>query len=207
MPSFKSDLEQEEILSKYLDNIYRKNKIKFERIFDLDLQHQGIDLLIFVNSNQYLIDEKAQLHYLNSDLPTFTFELSYLKNKVLKEGWLFDKNKKTQYYFLITGIFLKKGKTELASLDDIDKLKITSVNRQNLITYLDSIGLSKSKLQWYDKCLRKNNRYGKNEIAELNKYSEGVIYFTKHLVEKPINLQLRLEYLIQIKVAKRFYFV
>ena len=99
MSKFQSDLAQEEILSKYLDKIYKEKKIEFERIFDLDLQHQGIDLKIFVNSNQYLIDEKAQLHYINSELPTFTFELSYMKNNILKNGWLFDENKKTEYFF------------------------------------------------------------------------------------------------------------
>ena len=207
MPSFKSDLAQEEILSKYLDIIYKEKKIEFERIFDLELQHQGIDLKMFVNSNEYLIDEKAQLHYINSDLPTFTFELSYIKNNFLKEGWLFDSNKKTQYYFLITGIYLKKDKTELKTPEDIDKLKITSVNRDKLIQHLSKIGLNTSKLHKYDNSFRKTNSYGKNDIIELNKYSEGLIYFTKHLVEKPINLQLRLEYLIKSKVAKKFHYV
>ena len=98
MNSFKSDIEQEKILSKYLDNVYEKKKLKFKRVFDIYLQNQGVDLKIFVNSDEYLVDEKAQLHYLNLDLPTFTFELSYLKNSKLKEGWLLDRNKKTQYY-------------------------------------------------------------------------------------------------------------
>ena len=207
MSKFQSDLAQEEILSKYLDKIYKEKKIEFERIFDLDLQHQGIDLKIFVNSNQYLIDEKAQLHYINSELPTFTFELSYMKNNILKNGWLFDENKKTEYYFLITGIYLKENKTKLKTSDDIKKLKITSVNRNKMIQHLDSIGLNISSLQKYDNHFRMNNSYGKNEITELDKYSEGLIYFSEQLVEKPINIQLRLEYLIQSEVAKKFHYV
>jgi len=207
MSKFQSDLAQEEILSKYLDKIYKEKKIEFERIFDLDLQHQGIDLKIFVNSNQYLIDEKAQLHYINSELPTFTFELSYMKNNILKNGWLFDENKKTEYYFLITGIYLKENKTKLKTSDDIKKLKITSVNRNKMIQHLDSIGLNISTLQKYDNHFRMNNSYGKNEITELDKYSEGLIYFSEQLVEKPINIQLRLEYLIQSEVAKKFHYV
>ena len=207
MSKFQSDLAQEEILSKYLDKIYKEKKIEFERIFDLDLQHQGIDLKIFINSNQYLIDEKAQLHYINSELPTFTFELSYMKNNILKNGWLFDENKKTEYYFLITGIYLKENKTKLKTSDDIKKLKITSVNRNKMIQHLDSIGLNISTLQKYDNHFRMNNSYGKNEITELDKYSEGLIYFSEQLVEKPINIQLRLEYLIQSEVAKKFHYV
>lgn len=207
MSKFQSDLAQEEILSKYLDKTYKEKKIEFERIFDLDLQHQGIDLKIFVNSKQYLIDEKAQLHYINTELPTFTFELSYIKNNILKNGWLFDENKKTQYYFLITGIYLKENKAKLKTSDDIKKLKITSVNRNKLIQHLDSIGLNIIKLQKYDNHFRMNNSYGKNEITELDKYSEGLIYFSEQLVEKPINIQLRLEYLIQSEVAKKFHYV
>lgn len=91
--------------------------------------------------------------------------------------------------------------------EDIDKLKITSVNRTKLIQHLASIGLKNSKLQKYDNSLRTNNSYGKNDIIELNKYSEGLIYFTEHLVEKPVNLQLRLVYLIKTKVAKKIHYV
>jgi hypothetical protein len=189
MTNFKSDLKQETILSKYLDNIYIEKKLDFERIFDLHKQHQGIDVIITIKSNQYFIDEKAQLHYINSDLPTFIFELSYLKNGVFKQGWLFDKNKLTEYYFLITGIFLKKGKNKLSHPDDIDKIKITSVNRNKLIEHLSSIDLDKEKLLQYDSKLRKNNSFGKNNIPELNPKLEGLIYFTNHLNEKPINLQ------------------
>ena len=207
MPSFKDDLAQEEILAKYLDNVYREKKLEFERIFDLSIQHQGIDLKIIVNANQYLIDEKAQLHYLNSDLPTFTFELSYLKNNVLKKGWLFDVHKKTQYYFLVTGIFLKNGKKNMSSPHDIEKLKITSVNREKLTSHLAKIGLDSNRLSYYDNHFRQNKLYGKNEIAELNKDKEGLIFFTERLVEKPINLQLRLEYLIRTLVAKKFHYV
>jgi hypothetical protein len=207
MPSFKSDLNQETLLSEYLDNLYRGKKIDFQRVFDLDKQHQGIDIVIQHNSVDYFIDEKAQLHYLNKDLPTFTFELSYLKNNKLKDGWLFADNKLTQYYFLITGIFLKKGKSKLLNADDIDKLKITSVNKIKLIEHLTSIGLEKSKLLEYDLKLRESNSFGKNKISELNPQSEGLIFFTKHLIEKPINLQLKLAYLIENKIAKKFHYV
>lgn len=207
MPNFKSDLNQETILSKYLDGVYHGKKFDFERIADLNKQHLGIDLIMVIESNQYLIDEKAQLHYINKDLPTFTFELSYLKRGQLKEGWLFDDKKQTQYYFLITGIFLKNGKNKLATPDDIAKVKITSVNRHKLIKHLASINLNKEKLFQYDADLRAQKSYGKNHISELNSNSEGLIYFTKHLNEKPLNLQLRLNYLIENNLAKKFNYV
>lgn len=206
MSNFKSDLAQEDLLSKYLDNIYANKKIKFKRIKKLDQQLQGIDVIMTVNNQSYYIDEKAQLHYLNIDLPTFTFELSYLKNKTSKDGWLLDDSKLTQYYFLITGIILKNEKQKLTSCDDIESLKITTVNRNKLIKHLASINLDKEKLLYYDFDCRTNATYGKNCIAELNPRKEGLIYYTEHLEEKPINLQLRLSYLINVGVAKRFYY-
>ncbi|MEO6347536.1 MAG: hypothetical protein ABIO60_06460 [Aquaticitalea sp.] len=206
MSSFKSDLEQEHLLALYLDGIYTSKNLTFERIQDIDLQHCGIDVIFHKNSQHYFIDEKAQLHYLNQDLPTFTFELSYLnKNGKINQGWLFDDNKKTNYYFLITGIFLKENIQSFISPEDIKKLKITSINRKKLIRHLETIGLSKSKLIAYDLDLRTNETFGKNPIAEFRNPKNGCLFFTEHLSEKPINLQLRLDHLIENQIGKRFY--
>ena len=207
MPNFDSDLSQEEILSKYLDSIYSRKGLDFKRVFNLNQQHQGIDIIIDIKNIEYLIDEKAQLHYLNKDLPTFTFELSFLKDNQLKIGWLLDKKKLTQYYFLITGIYLKRGRVTLSEPEDIEKLKITSVNRDKLIKHLSFINLHPSRLEQYDVEIRHNDCFGKNEIPELNPKSEGLIFYTNHLTEKPINLQLRLSYLIEKKLAKKFHYV
>lgn len=206
MPDFNSDLKQETLLAQYLDAIYYGKNIEFERICDLNQQHRGIDLIIKNNSEQYYIDEKAQLHYLNKDLPTFTFELSYLKNGERKEGWFLDDLKLTHYYFLITGIYLKDRKTILNNVDAIDRLKITSVNRQKLMTHLSNIGLPKEKLNDYDAMMRTQKYYGKRNISELHPKREGNLYYTRHLEEKPINLQLRLSYLIENGLAKKFHY-
>jgi len=203
MPNYKSDLNQEQILSTYLDSVYSKLNLKFKRIHDLTQQHQGIDLILTHNSNEYRIDEKAQLHYLNKDLPTFTFEISYLKDGLEKAGWLFDTSKKTNFYFLITGIYLKNNYTTLTQPEDVESVKITSVNRKKLLNHLESIELSKEILVQYNNGLRQNEAFGKNTISELNPTTEGSMFFTKGLEEKPINLQLRLKYLIQNGIAKR----
>jgi hypothetical protein len=145
------------------------------------------------------------LHYLNADLKTFTFELSYLKNGVLKTGWLFDEHKSTQYYFLITGIYLKKGLLELHAATDIENLKITSVNRHLLIGHLAELGLDRHRLKDYEQDLRSTKSFGKNYIAELDSKIQGVLFYTEHLAEQPINIQLRLEYLLDQKIAKRFH--
>ncbi len=206
MSAFKQDLNQEQILNTYLDHIYHSKKLNFSRITDLEQQYRGVDVVFHHNSADYLIDEKAQLHYLNKDLPTFTFELSYVnKHNDIKEGWLFDRSKKTQFYFLVTAIFLKKGKSKLLTQNDIASLKITSVNREKLISHLHNKGLSRHQLDAYDFDIRNTLSFGKNSIPELNEKRAGLIYYTEHLKERPINLQLRLQYLIDHNIAKVFH--
>ena len=205
MKSFKNDLIQEKLLATYLNSIYNELGFDFTRINDLDAQHQGIDVELRFNDKVYQIDEKAQLHYLNKDIPTFTFELSYLKNHELKKGWLFDERKITDYYFLITGICLQSGKKELTSIGDISKIKITSVNRRKLIQLLERKNLSSITLLNYDYAIRQEQSFGNNYLEELNPKSEGCIYFTEHLSEQPLNLKLNLNYLIRERIAKRLF--
>ena len=200
--NFNSDLNKEHLLGKFLDPIYLKLNFNFIREYQLKNQLNGIDLTITNKENSYIIDEKAQLYYLNKDLPTFTFELSYLKHGKFKTGWLFDQYKVTDYYFLITGIQVKS--IELNSESDILSCKITSVNRDKLIAYLSSINLTQDRLQEYDFDVRNRGIIGKSTIKELTQ-KQGCLFFSNHLDEQPINLQLRLQHLIEIKIAKQIY--
>jgi len=199
---FNRDLHKEQLLGKYLDTVYAKINLDFNRVTDIDSQHKGVDLT-YNNHDNIFIDEKAQLNYIGTSLPTFTFELSYLKHNKQKLGWLLDKTKITTHYFLITGICahdknnLSKGFTSCI---------VTSVDRTKLLNHLSTVGLTEHKLLDYDKYIRKEtNKNNKQIIKELDSKKEGVIYFSPQLAEKPINLQLRLNYLIEIGVAKRIY--
>ena len=204
MHTFEKDFAAEKVLAEYLDAFYQKKQYPIRRVFDYEAQMQGVDLVYEKEDTTYLIDEKAQIHYLNRDLPTFTFELSYFnKDKELKQGWLFDKSKKTDLYFLVTGIMLKHNKAKLTTPQDIDHLKLTVVDRLLLINFLGGLGLNKNVLFEMDKSLRKAKKYGKVAIDQLDPKKEGLIYFTEHLQEKPMNLQLRLSFLLSNKIAKR----
>ena len=203
--NFKNDLSKEIILGKYLDKIYSEKfkGYKIERITDLDLQHQGIDLVISKNDIQYFIDEKAQLDYINTELPTFAFEISYLKNGVEKKGWLFDNDKKTQKYFLITGIFLN-------NLEDIKEgfksCSIISVDRAKLINLLENRGLTHTKIQEMNLEIRGGTNQNAIPIKELNAKNEGKFYFSKNnKAEQPINLVLKIDFLIKENVAKKIH--
>ncbi|RKE98476.1 hypothetical protein [Ichthyenterobacterium magnum] len=203
MSFFNRDLSKEQIISEYLNDLYYDLKLNFIRNKDLDLQLKGVDLIYQHKGTDFFIDEKAQLDYINIELPTFTFELSYLKNGENKLGWLIDQTKITTHYFLITSIYAK-DKNDL--LKGFTSCKITSVNRNKLNTYLNTIGLTIEQLNCYQNNIRKaDNKKTKIKIDELNAKTQGLLYYSNHLSEKPINLQLRLDFLIKKKIAKQIY--
>ncbi|QLG45369.1 hypothetical protein [Costertonia aggregata] len=197
--SFKSDLEKEQKLALLLDTYYKENlnHYTFERVSDIAQQLAGIDV-IFKNSatqQSYYLDEKAQLDYVNEDLPTFAFELCYQKNGKVKEGWLFDTAKKTDFYALVTGIYSDAPNT-------FTSCKITFVNRKKLIGFLKNRNIDKSVLDEY--LTTYEGEQGKIELRELKAKTEGYLYFSNlNKVEKPINLILRLEFLLTNGLAKR----
>ncbi|MDC6365181.1 MULTISPECIES: hypothetical protein [Flavobacteriaceae] len=198
--NFLSDLAKEKQLSQLLDVYYNKHLkcYDFDRISSLKEQNLGIDIVLKHKNSKaiYFVDEKAQLDYINESLPTFAFELFYEKKGVQKQGWLFDDTKKTHFYALVTSIFSDVVHDEFTSCN------ITLVNRQKLIQHLASLGLTKTFFAALVE--KRKDVHGKLELEKLSCRNEGYLYFsTKNKAEKPINLILRLNYLIEIGVAKR----
>ena len=202
---FRNDLAKEILLGEFLDKIYSESLSNFriERITDLDLQNKGIDLIIHSKTTSFFIDEKAQLDYLDCDLPTFAFEITYLKNTTEHLGWLLDNNKTTQKYFLITGIYLNHpGYIE----SGIKNCKITSVDRPKLVRHLSDKGLDYKNIMDINQSLRKLNHNGAFVTEHLKDKTEGRFHFSRlNKAEQPINLVLKLDYLIRIGVAKMFH--
>jgi|GEM_PF-1516136 len=206
MPNFEQDLNREKILAAYLDRIYKLKGYSVERTTNINKQYRGVDLILQKDGKVLFVDEKAQLHYLNSDLPTFTFELSYLnKSGFINTGWFLDESKETNFYFLVTNIMLRDNLKVLRMPEDIDTLKITAVSRELLKEYLSKKGLTTRQLSEYDAAIRHKTQYGRNSIKELDSKKEGLMFYTAHLQEKPMNLQLRLDFLIEAKVGKRIF--
>lgn len=197
--SFKADLKKEQQLYPLLDSLYT-NYLKryiFSRVSDYQEQLKGIDLLFMhkVSGQRYFIDEKAQLDYVNDDLPTFAFEIQYLKKGQLKEGWLFDESKATHFYSLITAIYQDSPHT-------FTSCKITLVNRRKLIAFLADRQITKEFLA--SEITKYPEKNAKLELYSLDPGKEGYLYFsTKNKAEKPINLILKLDFLIASGIAKR----
>ncbi len=194
--AFKKDLEKEGLLSVYLNSCYDKRlrHYTYQRIPDIEQQLQGIDLY-FKNKRTgkaYAVDEKAQLDYINEDLPTFAFELSYLKNGNEKIGWFLDQRKKTEFYALITAIFLDE--------QEYSSCKITLVNRKKLLQKLAGVGLDLDHLKSY----RATASHGRRRLQQLDPRKEGYLFFSsKNKVEQPLNLILKLDWMIENNIAKR----
>jgi hypothetical protein len=201
MSTFDQDLRKEYLLGKYLERVYEKLDLDFTRINESELQNKGVDLIIEHKGKKFYIDEKAQLDYLNCSLPTFTFELSYLKKGRWKKGWLFDENKVTDHYFLITDIFTKTQNIE----DGFKSCSVTSVNAKKLRKYLENIGLDWDTLNDLDAEIRNSDRKENIPLRNLKEKEEGCLYFSVQKDERPLNLKLYLKWLIKIKVAKRIY--
>ncbi len=197
--SFKKDLSREQELIPLLDSYYTKylKKYGYRRVSGLKEQYRGIDLVLRhkILDKAYLVDEKAQLDYVNERLPTFAFELFYEKKGVRKKGWLFDASKKTQFYALVTSIFSDE-------VGLFTSCSITFVNREKLIQHLKDVTISQSRLEKV--VSKQTNHDGKMSLEGLCPKKEGYLFFsTKNKAEKPVNLILKLDYLITIGVAKK----
>lgn len=202
---FNEDLSKEEALGRFLDKIYPTlfKGYDIQRISNIDLQHKGIDLILSKEGNEYYIDEKAQLDYLNNELPTFAFEISYLKNGNENSGWLFDKTKDTQRYFLVTGIYLNNPENINEGFKDCN---IISVDRIKLINLLESKGLDFNSTTKINNRIRSCTEEKGIKIKELNPQTEGRFYYSKsNKSEQPINLVLYIAFLIKSNVAKKIY--
>ena len=202
--NFYQDLSKEELLGTYLDSyypeIFQDTVFKVERVRDRHLQHRGVDLLLkSAVDGCYFVDEKAQLDYLNIALPTFAFELSYLKKQDWHLGWLLDTTKLTTIYFLVTNICPLSGK-DLSN--GLTRIKITGIYRAKLLKFLARKGLTQKRLLALDKEIRHNNIDGKIAIPELDAKREGAFYFSKkNKREQPINLVLKLDFLVKEEVG------
>ncbi|WP_431127045.1 hypothetical protein [Flagellimonas flava] len=197
--NFKDDLSRERLFSHFLDGQYQKclKYYSFKRTSNIEEQLLGVDLTFThkQTGSVYHIDEKAQLDYLNTNLPTFAFELCYEKDGEQKIGWFLDVNKKTDFYSLITGIYADEK-------DCFTTCNITFVNRKKLLDFLNSKGITREKMMRLTHS--QPHYHGKMQLENLDSFSEGYLFFSRrNKIEKPVNLILKLELLYSIGVGKR----
>lgn len=202
----RSDTAAEIEIGKFLDRYFyprfNNGENKVIRIFDRALQLKGIDVIFEKTSgNKYFLDEKAQVHYINKNLPTFAFEIDSIQRGNLTPGWFLNQHYETTHYVLIWINANKEyDEKKVLTCDSIEFLDVMIVDRKKLITNLNSI-ISIQNIQNISHFLRSNNVFGKGEkIASI-----GHWYYTEYLEEKPINIVLYKCFLIDI--CERHYIV
>lgn len=150
--NFEDDLLGEQAVNKFLvDFLYERFKekgyiIDFEVSRELNKQHAGSDtVLILKSGKKIVVDEKAAIHYAKTNLkekamPTFAFEVSYMYNGQLKEGWLTNpKYNETQRY-LLCWLWVQAGtnKSRL-KYDDIVQIEAMIFEKTDIQEYIINI--------------------------------------------------------------------
>ena len=186
-----ADMNAESELAHFLDeNLYSQlldegKFLSIVRITDKEQQLQGIDVIAKTQTSVAYIDEKAQLYYINKDIPTFAFELQFLKNGRVIEGWFLNDDLKTDYYLLIWP-FASVTDVKALKKGDFTKLDALMISKEKLRNKLTSLGLDKETLAQIASQLRRTRTYGKITTG-----IQGVYYFasdsTKY-AEAPINI-------------------
>lgn len=192
------DESKERVLMEFLDsNFYGKYVEDFERCSDKVEQVNGIDVKFSLgNVKNIKVDEKAQTSYVNKNLPTYAFELSFLNRKGdIHTGWFIDDTKETEYYFLMW----ITAKEEDFKLEDIICVEGLLVKRYWLHKYLEDNGLSIQEMKNKDEELRKGKLGGR---CVINDNKDFYMYYSDTLNEKPVNVVIRKEVLEELAYRK-----
>jgi hypothetical protein len=188
-----NDMRREAILCEYLDRNLYCNKLfeQVKRTTALEEQYAGSDIVLSIPSkglNHIIVDEKAQLYYLDGGLPTFAFELNFV-NRIgeRKEGWFTDESKKTTHYQLL---FIT-AKENFEKIEEICCVEFVLVEREKVIK---AIKLDLSHLRQKAKLVAQSTEFHQFKQS-------GTPYYFTHsakLAESPVNIILRKKLLIEL---------
>ena len=194
-----SNVERE--IAKFLDEHLYSNKELFKEFARTDTKEEqvkGSDLILSSSDSKLyrvVVDEKVAARYANTNLNTFSLELSFIgRDGKRKCGWFTDYTKKTQYYML--GWIIKanipyledKGRFDTDSItkDNIETLEWALVSREKIINLLNSKGWDLGKLARQDAKIRENGRVATKEFID------GVSFrYSDAYIEQPINILLK----------------
>ena len=187
------DSSDEKALQPFLDAVYSHLGFDFLREERKEQQLSGIDVTIRFKDKEYFIDEKAAVHYVNRGLNTFAFELNFQHKGTTIPGWLFDETKLTTHYFLVSEI-----QSRSAHVHDLTAFRLVSVNRNKLLAFLEEKSWGKAFLTEKVNMMME----GRSRYVLSSSNPEARVVKTRHLQEKPLNLVIVLDDLLEAGVAK-----
>ena len=182
---FNEDIRKEQLFGEWLDiHLYMKLKNQFKSITrntDINLQKMGVDVTIEINEFEKMyIDEKATLHYINKNIPTFAFEIR--NDTSGAKGWLYNRNYLTNYYLLA---WPNAKNVQIKSSEDFSAAEILLIAREKVIQLLEDNGLTEQSISRLVNEYRGQVSKGNNKFILANGIS---LNFNLFLREKPINV-------------------
>ena len=175
-----------------------------QRVEDKEAQLAGVDVRFTgLDGTVYHVDEKAQLYYLNKDLPTFAFEIQYMREGREALGWLCNEELLTDLYLLIWHSATPDRPQQL-SWDQFTRADCLLVQKRRILEMLEQEGLTLERMCQEATRLRRDGHKGKVRIDGLR----GIYYYVsdpESYQEAPINLVIAKSRLM--KIAQRRYIV
>lgn len=175
----------------------RRTQDKSEQLSGVDVEFTGTD------GRVYFVDEKAQLHYLNQNLPTFAFELLSYQKGYDTVGWLCNEKLKTDFYMLIWP-FATQDSYKGITHNQFTRVDCLLIQKQKLLKMLDAKGLTVERMMEDAYEIRRNGKTGKITIPGIR----GIYYYASQSYkykEAPINIVISKQLLKAL--AQRRYIV
>lgn len=182
--NFRNDLKEAELVEQLLDKeIYPQLFSYCERKTDRTSQFAGVDIIC----DGAKVDEKAQIAYKNTPLPTQVLEISFLSksgNNARKRGWFLDNKLETQMYAFVffpevSGV--EKRWDKLTDINQVEKLELMLVDKHELMDTVESMCPIANIARIADKMR-------KEELAKVQHVNGLKLMLSDRLAEKPVNI-------------------
>lgn len=200
------DMSSEAQLARFSDEfLYKQDRFPNAEAFDLiertyskEQQLSGVDVIFKAKDGRtFCVDEKAQLYYLNKELPTFAFEIDFLRNGIPTIGWLCNNRLDTDLYLLVWP-FATQDDPKGIKAKDFTKADCLLVQKTEVLKLLDAHGLTVDRLLRDAKLIRSEGKTKKIPIPGVR----GIYYYasdSEHYKEAPINIVIAKHHLMRIK--------
>ena len=198
------DMQAEQTLTKVMD-IWVWSRLKgignistYIRETNKEKQINGTDVwLCTKNEKRISVDEKAQLYYINQNLPTFAFELGFIgQTGNIKQGWFVNDTLNTNMYMLI---YPYANTTDITKLEysSFTKLECILISKLAIWKELYKVGLTKELLIEETKKMRENGEIGRKSFPNIDWCYLNMSDSNKY-TETPINIVIRKDKLLEI---------
>ncbi|WP_423410440.1 UvrD-helicase domain-containing protein [Heyndrickxia sp. MSNUG] len=192
--NFTKDLQVEAEISNFVDRfLYPYVGDRFERQNSREQQKKGIDIILQSDGDTMLIDDKCAFYYANKNLRTFTFELSYENNGVVRKGWLLNPSMSTTHYNVMW-LNTKNDKIvpKNITFDDIQEIEAMLISKEKLLSYLNQLGFNLNTLVNMDSEIRSSSTTRRRLTPHIE------LILSSGIAEQPINIKINKTELSQL---------